>query len=106
MAWLLLIVAALFEVAFALSIKPADGFTRPLPSLAVLVFGGISVVLLSKTLDQLPLATAYAAWTGLGAVGVVALATVVHHEPITITRLACIALIIAGIIGLRLTGAG
>jgi len=106
MAWLLLIVAALFEVAFALSIKPTDGFTRPLPSLAVLVFGGISVVLLSKTLDHLPLATAYAAWTGLGAVGVVALATVVHHEPITITRLACIALIIAGIIGLRLTGAG
>jgi quaternary ammonium compound-resistance protein SugE len=106
MAWLLLLVAAGFEIAFAAAIKPSDGFTRLWPSLAVVVFGSISVLLLSKTLDRLPVGTAYAAWTGLGSVGVVALGIAVFGEPVTPIRLGCIALIVAGIIGLRLAGTG
>lgn len=106
MAWLVLLVAAGFEIAFAVSIKPSDGFTRLWPTLAVIVFGTISVLLLSKTLDRLPVGTAYAAWTGLGSVGVVALGIVLYDEPVTLVRVGCIALIVAGIIGLRLAGTG
>lgn len=106
MAWLLLLVAAAFEIAFAVSIKPSDGFTRLWPSLAVLVFGAVSVVLLSRTLDRLPIGTAYAAWTGLGSVGVVALGIARYDEPVTLARIGCIALIVAGIVGLRLAGTG
>ncbi len=106
MAWLVLLVAAGFEIAFAVSIKPSDGFTRLWPSLAVAVFGTISVVLLSRTLDRLPVGTAYAAWTGLGSVGVVALGIFLYDEPVTLVRVGCIALIVAGIIGLRLAGTG
>jgi quaternary ammonium compound-resistance protein SugE len=71
----------------------------------VLVFGVISVVLLAKTLDRLPVGTAYAVWTGLGSVGVVILGIVLFNEPITPARLACITLIAAGVVGLRLVGA-
>lgn len=106
MAWLLLLVAAAFEIAFAVSIKPSDGFTRLWPSLAVAGFGAISVVLLSKTLDRLPVGTAYAVWTGLGSVGVVALGIAWYDEPLTLVRVGCIALIVTGIIGLRLAGTG
>jgi quaternary ammonium compound-resistance protein SugE len=106
MAWLLLFVASACEVAFALSIKPADGFSRLWPSLAVVAFAAISVVLLSKTLDRLPLGTAYAAWTGLGSVGTVLAGIVLFGEPVTAARIACLALIIAGVAGLRLLGAG
>jgi quaternary ammonium compound-resistance protein SugE len=106
MAWLLLLVASAFEVAFALSIKPADGFSRLWPSVAVIAFGAISVVLLSKTLDRLPIGTAYAAWTGIGSVGTVLLGIVLFGEPVTTARIACLALIIAGVAGLRLLGAG
>lgn len=106
MAWLLLAVAAVFEIAFAVSIKPSDGFTRLWPSVAVLVFGTVSVVLLSRTLDRLPVGTAYAAWTGLGSVGVVALGIALYDEPVTLARIGCIGLIVAGIVGLRLAGTG
>jgi quaternary ammonium compound-resistance protein SugE len=105
MAWLVLIAAAAFEIAFALSLKPSDGFTRLWPTAGVLVFGVISVVLLSKTLDRLPVGTAYAIWTGLGSLGVVTLGVLFFDEPVTLARVACIALIVAGVVGLRLTGA-
>jgi quaternary ammonium compound-resistance protein SugE len=75
------------------------------PTVGVLVFGVISVVLLAKTLDRLPVGTAYAVWTGLGSVGVVILGIVLFNEPITPARLACITLIAAGVVGLRLVGA-
>jgi quaternary ammonium compound-resistance protein SugE len=75
------------------------------PTAGVLVFGVISVVLLAKTLDRLPVGTAYAIWTGLGSVGVVTLGIILFDEPATPARLGCIALIVAGIIGLRLAGA-
>ena len=102
MSWALLGVAAIFEIAFAISIKPTEGFTRLAPTVAVVVFGAISVYLLSKTLNRLPVGTAYAAWTGLGAVGTVALGIVIYHEPVTALRIGCIALIVVGVTGLRL----
>ncbi|WP_020385560.1 DMT family transporter [Kribbella catacumbae] len=105
MAWLVLIAAAAFEIAFALSLKPSDGFSRFWPTAGVLVFGVISVALLAKTLDRLPVGTAYAVWTGLGSIGVVTLGIVFFGEPLTLPRVACIALIVAGVIGLRLAGA-
>lgn len=105
MAWLVLLAAAAFEIAFALSLKPSEGFSRLWPTVGVLVFGVISVALLAKTLDHLPVGTAYAIWTGVGAVGVVTLGILVFDEPVTPARLACIALIVAGVIGLRLAGA-
>jgi quaternary ammonium compound-resistance protein SugE len=105
MAWLVLIAAAAFEIAFAVSLKPSDGFSRFWPTAGVLVFGVISVVLLSKTLDRLPVGTAYAVWTGLGSIGVVSLGILFFDEPLTPARLACITLIVAGVAGLRLAGA-
>ena len=102
MAWLILIAAAVFEIAFALSLKPSEGFSRFWPTAGVLVFGVISVVLLSRTLDRLPVGTAYAVWTGLGSIGVVTLGVVLFGEPLTPARIACIALIVAGVVGLRI----
>ncbi len=105
MAWLILLAAAAFEIAFAVSMKPSAGFTRLWPTLGVLVFGITSVYLLGRTLDRLPLGTAYAIWTGLGSVGVVTLGIILFNEQLTPTRVACIALIVTGVIGLRLAGA-
>ncbi|GAA2837430.1 DMT family transporter [Kribbella solani] len=105
MAWLILLVAAAFEIAFALSLKPSEGFSKLWPTLGVLVFGVISVALLARTLDRLPVGTAYAIWTGLGSVGVVTLGIILFDEPITPARIACIALIVTGVVGLRLAGA-
>ncbi|MEV6281839.1 multidrug efflux SMR transporter [Kribbella sp. NPDC051770] len=104
MAWIILLAAAVFEIAFALSLKPSEGFSRLWPTVAVLAFGITSVVLLAKTLDRLPVGTAYAVWTGIGSAGVVILGIVLFHEPLTPTRLACIALILVGVLGLRLSG--
>ena len=104
MAWLVLIAAAVFEIAFALSLKPSEGFSRFWPTAGVLVFGVISVVLLSRTLDRLPVGTAYAVWTGLGSIGVVTLGVVLFGEPLTTARIACISLIVAGVVGLRIAG--
>ena len=104
MAWLVLIAAAVFEIAFALSLKPSEGFSRFWPTAGVLVFGVISVVLLSRTLDRLPVGTAYAIWTGLGSIGVVILGIVLFGEPLTLARVACIALIVTGVVGLRIAG--
>jgi quaternary ammonium compound-resistance protein SugE len=102
MAWLVLVAAAVFEIAFALSLKPSEGFSRFWPTAGVLVFGVISVVLLSRTLDRLPVGTAYAVWTGLGSLGVVTLGIVLFGEPLTPARIACITLIVAGVAGLRI----
>lgn len=102
MAWLLLLLAACFEIAFALTLKPTEGFTRLGPSLLVFLFASISVVLLSKTLEQLPVGTAYAAWTGIGSVGTVVLGIAFYGDPLTAARLGCIALIVVGALGLHL----
>ncbi|MBA3504391.1 MAG: quaternary ammonium compound efflux SMR transporter SugE [Betaproteobacteria bacterium] len=102
MAWLVLGVAGLFEVAWAIGLKYTDGFTRPWPSAGTALAMVISVVLLASAMKTLPVGTAYAVWTGIGAVGTVLLGILLFDEPATVARLACIALIVAGIAGLKL----
>lgn len=102
MAWLLLLVAGLLEVAWATCLKQAQGFTRVWPSVGFLLFTSASVALLGVALRSLPLGTAYAVWTGIGAVGTVVVGILVLGEPADPRRLACIALILAGIVGLKL----
>ena len=102
MAWALLLVAGLFEVAWAVGLKYTDGFTRPLPT--VLVVGAIvaSVWLLAIALRTIPVGTGYAVWTGIGAVGTAILGMVLFGESRDAARLACIGLIVAGIAGLKI----
>ena len=102
MAWIALLVAGLFEVAWAIWLKYTDGFTRLGPSLWTLGAMAASIVLLAWAMKTLPVGTAYAVWTGVGAVGTVILGIVLFGEAATIARLACIALIVAGIAGLKL----
>ena len=101
-AWLVLLVAGLFEVVWAVGLKATDGFTRPLPSLLTLGAMAISVVLLSRALRDLPVGTAYAVWTGIGAVGVALVGILALGEQVSMVRLASIAAIVAGIVGLKL----
>ena len=100
MAWLTLLAAGLFEIGWAVGLKAANG--RPLILAATIVAMVISVALLYLAMRDLPLGTAYAVWTGIGAVGTVAVGIVVFGEPAGAVRLACIGLIVAGIAGLKL----
>lgn len=102
MSWTLLLLAGLFEVAWAIGLKYTQGFTRPLPTLLTLAAMAVSVLLLAQAVRHLPLGTAYAVWTGIGAVGTVLLGIVLFNEPASATRLLCVGLIIAGIMGLKL----
>jgi quaternary ammonium compound-resistance protein SugE len=102
MAWIYLTVAGLFEIGWAIGLKYTDGFTRLLPSLWTIVSMVLSIVLLGLSLKTLPVGTAYAVWTGIGAVGTAALGIYLFAEPATALRLACIGLILAGIVGLKL----
>jgi quaternary ammonium compound-resistance protein SugE len=103
MAWLILVVAGLFEVGWAIGLKYTEGFTKPWPSTLTIAAMVISVGLLGYAMRTLPVGTAYAVWTGIGAVGTVILGIVLFGEPATAARLACIGLILAGIVGLKLT---
>jgi len=98
-----LVLAGVFEVGWAIGLKYTAGFTRLWPSVATVAAMGISLGLLGLALRSLPLGTAYAVWTGIGAVGTVALGIVLFGEPATAARLACVGLILAGIAGLKLT---
>jgi quaternary ammonium compound-resistance protein SugE len=102
MAWLLLFVAGLCEVAWAIGLKYSDGFSRLYPSIATAAAMGASIGLLGLALKTLPVGTAYAVWTGIGAAGTVALGIYLFGEPATALRLICIGLILAGIAGLRI----
>jgi len=102
MAWITLFFAGLFEVGWAIGLKYTDGFTRLLPTLATVLSMVVSLGLLGLALKTLPVGTAYAVWTGIGTVGTAALGILVLGEPAGAMRLACIALIVAGIIGLKL----
>jgi quaternary ammonium compound-resistance protein SugE len=103
MTWLILFIAGLFEIGWAIGLKYTEGFTRPWPTVGTVASMIISVVLLGVAMRTLPVGTAYAVWTGIGAVGTVILGIVLFHEPATAARLACVVLIVAGIIGLKLT---
>lgn len=103
-AWLLVLLSGLLEVAFSTAMKLSEGYTR-LPATAASVVAGIaSVWLMSQTLRLIPLGTAYAVWAGIGAVGTAAVGIAWFHEPLHAGRLACIGLVVAGIVGLQLLG--
>lgn len=104
MSWILLLVAGLFEVAWAIGLKYTEGFSRPLPTLLTLSAMGVSVLLLAMAVKQLPLGTAYAVWTGIGAVGTVLMGIWLFNEPATLARVLCLLLIIGGILGLKVIG--
>lgn len=105
MAWIYLIIAGIFEVIWAVGLKYSQGFTKLYPSL--LTIGGmiISFYLLSLATKTLPMGTAYAVWTGIGALGTVILGIILFHEPFTALRIVFLFLIMAGIVGLKLTSA-
>lgn len=102
MAWLILFVAGLLEVGWAVGLKYSEGFTRLVPSLLTAVSLLLSMVLLGLSLRTLPLGTAYGIWTGIGTVGTAVVGILVFGEPATVARLVCIGLIVAGIVGLKL----
>ena len=102
-AWSILLLAGLFEVFWAVGLKFTDGFTRPVPSVLTLAAMAASVWLLSLALRELPVGTAYAVWTGVGAVGVALTGIVILGEAASLPRLFAIAAIVAGIIGLKLS---
>ena len=102
MAWTLLLIAGLFEIGWAIGLKYTDGFTRLVPSALTLFAMTVSVVLLALALRSIPVGTGYAVWTGIGAVGTALLRIVLFGESASVARLGCIALIVAGIVGLKL----
>ncbi|MFZ6747552.1 quaternary ammonium compound efflux SMR transporter SugE [Undibacterium sp. Ren11W] len=105
MNWLILIVAGLFEIVWAIGLKYTEGFTRLWPSVITLVAMTISVVLLGIAMKSLPVGTAYAVWVGVGAVGTALLGILLFGEAANIGRLLSLGLIVIGIIGLKLTTA-
>lgn len=106
MAWLVLVLAGLFEVVWAIGLKYTDGFTRPWPTVATLAAMAISVLLLGVAMKSLPVGTAYAVWVGVGAVGTAILGIVLFSEPANAGRLISLGLIVMGIIGLKLATPG
>jgi len=105
MPWAILFVAGLMEIGWAIGLKYTEGFTRPLPSVLTLVCMAASVILLGIAVRTLPIGTAYAVWTGIGAVGTAILGIILFGDPASGLRLACIGLIVAGIVGLKLVSA-
>lgn len=102
MAWIYLFAAGLFEIGWAVGMKYTHGFTRLVPTMLTIASMAISLGLLGLALKSLPLGTAYAIWTGIGTIGTVVLGIVLFAEPAEAVRLACIGLIVAGILGLKL----
>jgi quaternary ammonium compound-resistance protein SugE len=104
LAWLLLVAAGLLEIVWAVSMKASHGFTKQHFTVLTLVAAGLSFWLLGLALRQLPVGTAYAVWTGIGAVGAAILGIVFFGESLSIARVGCIALIVCGILGLKFLG--
>jgi quaternary ammonium compound-resistance protein SugE len=106
MTWAVLVLAGVFEIGWAVGLKYTDGFTRLWPSVATAVALLLSMTLLGLAVRTLPLGTAYAVWTGIGAIGTVVLGIVLFDEPASFARIFCVGLILAGIIGLKLVTPG
>lgn len=104
MHWIVLLLAGLFEIAWALGLKYSQGFSRLVPSILTVLSMLASIALLSLALKRLPLGTAYAIWTGIGAVGGVIVGIMLFGESAQPARLLCVALIVVGIVGLKVTG--
>jgi quaternary ammonium compound-resistance protein SugE len=105
MTWIILVLAGLLEVVWAVGLKYTEGFTRLVPSVLTLAAMAGSVGMLGLALRTLPLGTAYAIWTGIGTVGTVVYGIVMLNEPASAVRLACIAMIVGGIVGLKISNA-
>ncbi len=103
MEWFYLAIAGFLEVFWAIGLKYSQGFTKPLPSLMTVLGMAASFYFLSLSLKSLPIGTAYAVWTGIGTVGTVLFGIVLFAEPVGFMRLACIMLVVSGIIGLKIT---
>ena len=104
MAWMLLVVAGLLEVGWAIGLKYSEGFTRLWPSVGTAVSMLASVGLLGLAMKTLPVGTAYAIWVGIGAVGTVLLGSWLFHEPMGLLKSISVLLIVAGLVGLKLAG--
>lgn len=102
MNWIILLIAGLFEIAWAIGLKYSEGFTRLWPTVGTLAAMGISVWMLGIAMKTLPVGTAYAIWVGVGAVGTVILGVVLFDEPVNALRIGSVALIIVGLVGLKL----
>ena len=103
MSWIILFCAGLFEVGWAVGLKYTDGFSKPLPTALTIAAMAISLGLLGLAMKELPLGTAYAVWTGVGAVGTVIAGIILFGESMALFRLASVALIICGLIGLKIS---
>ncbi|MEZ0371770.1 MAG: quaternary ammonium compound efflux SMR transporter SugE [Candidatus Sericytochromatia bacterium] len=103
MSWIILSIAGLLEVCWAIVLKYTQGFTRPVPTVLTVFAIVASMLLLAKATEQLPIGTAYAVWVGIGAAGAALLGILLFHEPVTPARLGFLALLIVAIIGLKLT---
>lgn len=105
MAWIFLFVAGVFEIGFAMGLKYSEGFSRPLPTVLMVAAGAISFYLLSVAMKSLPVGTAYAVWTGIGAAGTVVLGILFLKESADLLRMLSILLILVGVVGLRVSSA-
>ena len=105
-AWLMLGAAGLFEIVWAIGLKYADGFTKPVPTTITITAMVISMWLLAQAARELPIGTAYAIWTGIGAVGAAILGIILFQESANLVRIGCVALIVLGIVGLKLSTPG
>lgn len=103
MSWFILLVAGLLETGWAIGLKYTEGFSRPLPSVLTLIGMASSMWLLGIAVRELPIGTAYAVWVGIGALGAAVLGVVLFQEPLTLPRLVFLALLLASIVGLRIT---
>ena len=103
MAWVYIFIAGILECAWAVGLKYTDGFTKPVPSILTLIGVVLSFWFMALAMKELPLGTAYAVWTGIGAVGVAILGMILFGESRDILRIFCLVLIFSGIIGLKLT---
>ena len=106
MSWYVLLLAGLFEVGWAVGLEYSEGFSKPLPTVGTVVALVISMALLAEAVEDLPVGTAYAVWTGIGAVGTASLGVVLFEEPATLARVAFMSLIVVGIVGLHLVSGG
>lgn len=102
MAWIWLGIAGVCEIAWAIGLKYTEGFSKLVPSVLTIAAMGASIGLLGIALKTLPVGTAYAVWTGIGAAGTALLGMMLFNEPVTAARIGCLALIVAGIVGLKL----
>jgi len=106
MNWITLIAAGIVEVAWSQSIRPTHNFTRPLPTLVCLLLGAAAVYLVSRAMNTIPVGTAYAVFTGIGATGAITLGILIQHDPVAPGRVAALSLIVAGLVLARVTSPG